>query len=814
MSILYTGNFDSGTDNSLASGWAGLWLVTSAKTLFNISGSKCMAPLGQSPGAFGGYNGIAARTQAIYQLECKANFSGANLILPGFGHGDGPGSWNTFYYRTYLTGDASGLSVSLDPYVGGGFPGVVASGAFTGAIATGDIISIKIKIDGINYSVWVWNSTTGPIPTTPTLTWTDSTQRPAGYLTLISQASGEAGVDNVTISDLATGATAVTMTGPTSGTAGVASTNFTIGADDVITGTVVVTPSDGGAGGTFTPTTVSISSGTPTATFTYTPSSTGAKTISVTNNGGLTNPSNITYTASSGATVPGAPTIGPATAGNASASVTFTPPGSNGGSAITGYTVTSSPGGFTGTGAASPVVVSGLTNGTAYTFTVHATNAVGNSAESGASNSVTPAAPAMDTTKILFSPYNWNVLSGSAKTINAGAYFKVKFSGASCTLNFDLTSVSSPVPKIAYRVDGILGFTEVDIASSVVISMPSVTTDYPLHLLEVYVKSTSAATNRWGGSNNVVNLSGISLAIGGVLSKPTELPLRALYFGDSITEGNVSLNAGGDNTLQSNAMQSWSLESAKILGAEIGNVGFGGQGWLAYGAGSVPDFGSTYDKLYSGVTRSLSIEPDFIVINHGTNDAADVTAAATAVLNSLLAATTSTAIIVMRPFNGARSSEIQAAIAASSNPSRIKYIDTTGWFVTANSADGLHPNGFESITNLSHRTADAIRSIVHPLRGRRSAKTITLSLVDSSGSPRASLSGLKWAFFDQATPNALTVAADQGAGETTDGSGNLVITVLTTLSAGQVGWLIVSDSDGTTTQSPAHKAFSGPVLVS
>src|SRR5450432_1924064 len=90
-------------------------------------------------------------------------------------------------------------------------------------------------------------------------------------------------------------------------------------------------------------------------------------------------------------TAPGAPTGVVASAGNAQAGVSWTAPASNGGSSITGYTITASPGGATATTTgAMNAIVTGLTNGTAYTFAVTATNAIGISAPSAASTAVTP----------------------------------------------------------------------------------------------------------------------------------------------------------------------------------------------------------------------------------------------------------------------------------------------------------------------------------------------------------------------------------------------------------------------------------------
>lgn len=92
-------------------------------------------------------------------------------------------------------------------------------------------------------------------------------------------------------------------------------------------------------------------------------------------------------------TVPGAPTIDTATIDSRQATVHFTPPLNDGGRPITSYEVTASPGGITATGSTSPIKVTGLTNGTAYTFTVKAINLAGSGAASAASNDVTPSAP-------------------------------------------------------------------------------------------------------------------------------------------------------------------------------------------------------------------------------------------------------------------------------------------------------------------------------------------------------------------------------------------------------------------------------------
>jgi hypothetical protein len=96
-------------------------------------------------------------------------------------------------------------------------------------------------------------------------------------------------------------------------------------------------------------------------------------------------------------TAPGAPTAVTATPGSSAATVQWSAPAANGGAPITSYTVTPyangsalTPTTVTGTPPATSTAISGLTNGTSYTFTVAATDSAGTGPASAPSNAVIP----------------------------------------------------------------------------------------------------------------------------------------------------------------------------------------------------------------------------------------------------------------------------------------------------------------------------------------------------------------------------------------------------------------------------------------
>ena len=122
-------------------------------------------------------------------------------------------------------------------------------------------------------------------------------------------------------------------------------------------------------------------------------------------------------------TVPAAPTSLIATAGDGQVSVAFTA-GATGGCAITNYQYSTDGGttysAFSPATVASPVVITGLTNGTSYSIRLRAVNSMGAGAASAAVSS-TPVAP-IPTENVYTSPTNIDVDISAASPFTGGGY--------------------------------------------------------------------------------------------------------------------------------------------------------------------------------------------------------------------------------------------------------------------------------------------------------------------------------------------------------------------------------------------------------
>ena len=164
---------------------------------------------------------------------------------------------------------------------------------------------------------------------------------------------------------------------------------------------------------------------------------------------------------------PGAPTGVTGTAGNASANLSWTAPASNGGSAITSYRITP----YIGAAAQTPVVtptaatsytVTGLTNGTTYTFTVAATNAAGTGADSAPSPPITPRAAATvpgAPTDVFGSPGDHSVALGWTAPSSDGGSAITSYRIAPYIGTTAQPAINTPTNATTYTVTGLTNGT-------------------------------------------------------------------------------------------------------------------------------------------------------------------------------------------------------------------------------------------------------------------------------------------------------------------------------------------------------------------
>ena len=264
----------------------------------------------------------------------------------------------------------------------------------------------------------------------------------------------------------------------------------------------------------------------------------------------------VTHSFAVNAVLPGAPTIGTASAGNAEASVSFIAPASSGGAAITGYTVTASPGGAAVTGSASPITLTGLTNGTAYTFTVAAINTVGTGSPSAPSNSVVP--------RLLTVTGTPHGMAGTAMATLSGG-------GANCTLTppSGFASLSNPAPTGTTMPYGEYAFRATACTGTVTMAI-------------TYPQALPAGTQFWKYGPPTAAVGGVAAAstwfqLGGVTLSADRMTVTYTITDDGVGDSDATPGSISDPFAPAAAPMSIPVDAPWALGLLSAALGF--LGW-------------------------------------------------------------------------------------------------------------------------------------------------------------------------------------------------------------------------------------------
>ena len=314
-------------------------------------------------------------------LTATGNFN--KIVIMGGTSGD----LLSFSYKTTFTANVTSNQVTAGPFITSLTPATLADTDDTTTITGGNFASnVQVVLIGSDNTERSPKSLVRNSSTSLTLTRPDSL--PTAYEPYSVKATNP-GITSPTGSNLHILSNAIDAgSAPVWSTAG-ALTNFRKGTSY----TFSLSASDADAGITYAVAsgslpeglTLNTSTGVISGTSTVNTGTPYSFVVAATDTGGnTTNSSSLTLSQ----VVPDAPTnVVATTTSTTQISVAFNAPSYSGTSSITGYTVTSSTGNITGTGSSSPIVLTGFTLGTSYTFTVKATNSSGDSNASSASNS-------------------------------------------------------------------------------------------------------------------------------------------------------------------------------------------------------------------------------------------------------------------------------------------------------------------------------------------------------------------------------------------------------------------------------------------
>ena len=238
---------------------------------------------------------------------------------------------------------------------------------------------------------------------------------------------------------------------------------------------------------------------------------------------------------------------------------------------------------------------------------------------------------------------------------------------------------------------------------------------------------------------------------------------------------------------------------------------------LAMSSDSSATVGYTESNDASAISANAALPTVSVIASY--TEVSDVSSiAANAALPSVLATTSYTEVSDMSALAATSSLPVVLATAAYTEASDVTAatmsVVTSGGFsyIESNDTAVVIVNSLPTLI-ANFGLLESSDKVLAVIGSGTSATTVTLTFNDRNGHPRAYLTGMKWAFFDQTTPNNLGTPSAKGSDGATDAHGVAVINISgTSLSPGATGWFIFSNSNGTATQTNLI-SFAGPVVT-
>ena len=303
--------------------------------------------------------------------------------------------------------------------------------------------------------------------------------------------------------------------------------------------------------------------------------------------------------------------------------------------------------------------------------------------------------------RIFQSPEVWiQGQDASLETNTPGAYLKFAFTGNSIAVQVDTSNNATELPKLGIQIDSgtVRNIPILNRGSNVNVLLATETDLNPaiqVHQIRVSLEGLGR-DNRWipsSGSLKIDSLKiiGFTLDAGKQIQEPNLRSKRMVVYGDSITEGARML--GGDDLVDDKEWSTtWESVLSDLIGAEVGSVGYQGEGFEVSGGGGVPGLLDAFSWIRSETPRVFS-RPDYVFIAHGANGAPTI-----AEIDQMLVTVRSqypfSKIFLCVPFGGYARAVITQAYSAQ-NDSGVYLVDLGDQATQAvlqNSVDQLHPN--------------------------------------------------------------------------------------------------------------------------